>query len=292
MNSYMYTFFFRARPFAKLPNQYGTCVSCHAYLTPRHAARRGLTQALGYKDKKRGRCHQEDPLLDGGLPPAAATAAATAAAAAAAATATATAAVPVVARCAGTPPAATPTVGPEEDGHTPAYGDRHKRARYPSAAAHGRGGGFDVGLRSALYAAVCAGHAGEAWELMLNGAEVNQRDPVEGRTVAEAAVRGEHETVAIGLFARGAEVNVRCVRDGSLLHVAAMEGKHGIVKAILASGGDKDAKDDFGETPLIKACQFGREAVVGTLISAGCDVNVWGAGPSSCTALDRAAQNG
>lgn len=146
--------------------------------------------------------------------------------------------------------------------------------------------------RSELYMATRAGDQNRAWHLMLQGADVNAWDPVEGMCILQAAVHGNHEQIAKGLLARGADPNTRVIWDRTLLHVAALGGRNEIIKAMLANGGDKDAKCDFGETPLTKACHLGRKAVVKTLMSVGCDVNVRGTGPSRYTPLDRAAQNG
>lgn len=126
---------------------------------------------------------------------------------------------------------------------------------------------------------------------MCKGEEVDAWDPVEGRTMAEAAVRGKYDMIAVELFARGANPNTRCVKDGTLLHVAAMSGRDAIVKALLANGGDKDAKDGFGETPLMKACHLGHTEIAETLMAVGSDVNTRGTGSSRYTAIDRAAEN-
>lgn len=146
--------------------------------------------------------------------------------------------------------------------------------------------------RSELYMATRSGDQNRAWRLMLQGADVNAWDPVEGMCILQAAVHGNHEKIAKGLRARGANPNTRVIWDRTLLHVAALGGRNGIVKAMLANGGDKDAKDNFGETPLTKASHLGRKAVAQTLMAVGCDVNVRGIGPSRYTPLDRAAQNG
>eukprot|EP00752_Nemacystus_decipiens_P002701 g2522.t1 len=146
--------------------------------------------------------------------------------------------------------------------------------------------------RSELYMATRAGDQNRAWEMMLQGADVNAWDPIEGMCILHAAVYGNHEQIAKGLLVRGADPNTRVIWDRTLLHVAALGGRNEIMKAMLANGGDKDAKDDFGETPLTKACHLGRKAVVETLMGVGCDVNVRGTGPARYTPLDRAAQNG
>lgn len=146
--------------------------------------------------------------------------------------------------------------------------------------------------RSELYIAARAGDGSKAWKLMLQGADVNAWDPIEGMCVLQAAVYGNHVQIVNGLLARGADPNTRCIWDRTVLHVAALGGRNAIVKALLANGGDKDALCDFGETPLTKASHLGRTQVAETLMAVGCDVNLRGTGPSRYTALDRAAQNG
>lgn len=179
--------------------------------------------------------------------------------------------------------AATPAAVPEVDAPAPSPTDRGvlvEPTRPPWAIARGHGGSWGSAGRTSLCAAVCLGHTSEVWELLLRGADANDWDPLEGRSLAEAAVRGKFEKIAVGLFARGADPNIRCVSDGTLLHVAAMGGSKIIVQALLANGADKDALDDFGETPLSKASHFGRKGVAETLMAVGCDVNVRGTGPS------------
>lgn len=58
------------------------------------------------------------------------------------------------------------------------------------------------------------------------------------------------------------------------LHMFAMKGCVESVRAILSHGGNKDARDIHGFTPLITAIAFGNEPVMEELVSAGADVNM------------------
>ena len=52
---------------------------------------------------------------------------------------------------------------------------------------------------------------------------------------------------------------------------AAVNGREAVVRLLLEAGADKEAKNNYGRTPLIIAAQKGREAVVRLLLEAGAD---------------------
>lgn len=123
------------------------------------------------------------------------------------------------------------------------------------------------------------------------GANVRARDSAHAMTAMEVAVRRGLRAVN-ALLARGANPNERFVGRGTALHVAARLGRDEIVQALLISGGNGDALDSRGESPLIKAVRFGHERVAAILIKVGCDVGIRARGPRCFSALDRAAENG
>lgn len=80
---------------------------------------------------------------------------------------------------------------------------------------------------------------------------------------------------AENLLSSGADVNVRSPFDGSAaLHTAALSGRSGVALTLLEHGADKDALDDVGDTPLMKASERGNQAVVYTLLAAGAKFNI------------------
>jgi hypothetical protein len=85
--------------------------------------------------------------------------------------------------------------------------------------------------------------------------------------------------------------------DFGRLHAAASSGSADMVRAVLALGGDVNACDSSGFTPLIHAAIFGHLEVVRALLEAGADPNVRAASPlfrgnRRTTALEQARGNG
>lgn len=107
----------------------------------------------------------------------------------------------------------------------------------------------------------------------------------------EAAVRRGLWAVNAQM-AGGANPNERFVGGNTALHVAASLGRDEIVMALVGSGGDVDARDSMGETPLVKAVRFGHVVVAEMLIKFRCKVGVRAWGPRSYSALDTAAETG
>ncbi|KAL5223938.1 hypothetical protein ABZP36_010577 [Zizania latifolia] len=77
----------------------------------------------------------------------------------------------------------------------------------------------------------------------------------------------------------------------SPLHLAAAKGHHEIAALLLENGADVNAKNIYGQTPLMQACRFGHWEVVQALLVFRC--NVWRVDNlSSRTALHMAAAGG
>jgi len=71
---------------------------------------------------------------------------------------------------------------------------------------------------------------------------------------------------------------------------ACIEGKTEIIKVLIDSGADVDARDEEGHTGLMRACQCGHSEVADVLVHHGADVNL--VGPEGCTALSLAIEKG
>ncbi|KAI4977495.1 hypothetical protein ZWY2020_059632 [Hordeum vulgare] len=77
----------------------------------------------------------------------------------------------------------------------------------------------------------------------------------------------------------------------SPLHLAATKGHHEIAAVLLEKGADANARNVYGQTPLMQSCRSGHWEVVQTLLAFRC--NVWKAdGLSGRTALHAAAAGG
>ncbi|XP_037423533.1 probable E3 ubiquitin-protein ligase XBOS36 [Triticum dicoccoides] len=77
----------------------------------------------------------------------------------------------------------------------------------------------------------------------------------------------------------------------SPLHLAATKGHHEIAALLLEKGADANARNVYGQTPLMQACRSGHWEVVQTLLAFRC--NVWKAdGLTGRTALHAAAAGG
>jgi ankyrin repeat protein len=74
------------------------------------------------------------------------------------------------------------------------------------------------------------------------------------------------------------------------LHLAGYFGIESIVKLLLDTGADVEAKDGNGQTPLLWVAQGGNEAVVKLLLDAGADIEAKDSNDQ--TPLLRAAKNG
>lgn len=124
--------------------------------------------------------------------------------------------------------------------------------------------------------------------LLLNGAgkdALNNR----GETPLGLAAEEGHLGAVKTLLAACVDVNMHSTADGSTaLHSAAYYRHDKVVDALLSSGADKDALDNDGTTPLMRAAGEGSLGAVKSLLTAGADLNMQSAYDGGC-ALHHAA---
>jgi cytohesin len=126
-------------------------------------------------------------------------------------------------------------------------------------------GAVDAALEAAAY----EGRAEAARLLLTRGADSNRLDPSNGESILHFATSktsrpAERTDVVKQLISAGADVNRRTLvgvttlcymrdirtRGETPLHRAAAFGEAEMIKALIAAGADKKAKDAHGESPL------------------------------------------
>ena len=82
--------------------------------------------------------------------------------------------------------------------------------------------------------------------------------------------------------------------DSNALHIAACNGKAGrqadVAKLLIEAGCPLEARDNRGNTPLLRACQHGADLIAAALLAAGADRTAANADGQTCEA--RAAAGG
>jgi ankyrin repeat protein len=99
---------------------------------------------------------------------------------------------------------------------------------------------------------------------------VDKKDGNGETALHKAASRG-HEAVIRALVYSGANVNAKNEDGWTALHRAAMGGHEAVVRLLVDSGADARAKDKSGQTVLHSAAWGGNEAVVRLLVDNGAD---------------------
>jgi len=122
-----------------------------------------------------------------------------------------------------------------------------------------------------LYAA-WRGHADVIRSLFNYGADVNRRDSY-GRTPLHLTTFARRSVEAAKiLIEQGAEVEARTRESGETpFHIAARKGNIKLAGVFLNHAADVNAKDRYGETPLIPAAATGQKAAVEFLLTSGAD---------------------
>ena len=122
--------------------------------------------------------------------------------------------------------------------------------------------------------------------LLAAGADVNARSGLhQFETPLHIAAGDGRATIVATLIAAGADVHAKDRSGSTPLQVAVNPRRYtccgvsvnpSVVLLLLAAGADVNAENNSGQTPLHDAVQYGRVAIVDTLITAGADVNAKG----------------
>lgn len=164
--------------------------------------------------------------------------------------------------------------------------------------------GIDVNTRNKdgftpLYAACSRGHADVVKFLIDNGADVNAKDDYGQAPIDVAAERNRRNLVQLlvakgaeistihlaaylgdvtkveGFIEKGVDVNIaRGPKDDTPLHYAvkSRSGSVDVIKLLVDSGADVNARNTSGDTPLHYAAKYDRKDIFQLLVSKGADV--------------------
>ncbi|CAG8267859.1 unnamed protein product [Penicillium salamii] len=145
--------------------------------------------------------------------------------------------------------------------------------------------------RTPLHLASLSGHKATSELLIDKGADIDAIDG-KGRTPLHFALSMGHATVAELLIDRGARFsNEACDKDGQThLQRASFNGYDAVVRLLITTGADINARDKDGWIPLQWASSHDHRAMVKCLIKHGADVNARDSYGS--TALQWASANG
>jgi ankyrin repeat protein len=110
-------------------------------------------------------------------------------------------------------------------------------------------------------------------EALANGADVNVTNDFGDSPLVWAEREGHIETIQL-LLDHGAKIDVVADNDGErILHRAVVNDHIEIVKLLLATGIDVDAKNKYGRTALHQAATFDRIAIAQLLLANNADVD-------------------
>ncbi|KAJ5960108.1 ATPase inhibitor IATP mitochondria [Penicillium vulpinum] len=163
---------------------------------------------------------------------------------------------------------------------------------------------------SALHWAATKGQLGTAQESLRQGAEIESKDKITGKSPLIQSARCGHADIVALLLAYGADpharggwrshdaittavvrnraavarillengVDVNSMDSGSsLLHLVAEKSPHNreaVARVLIEKGANLESMNSAGQTPLQVACQSGSVEVVQCLIESGADLNV------------------
>jgi len=129
--------------------------------------------------------------------------------------------------------------------------------------------------RTPLDRAAVFGQKEVAKLLIANGADVNAKGD-KGKTPLHGAVMFDRKEMVELLISAGADVS------NADFHEAVIRGHMEIAKLLIAKGADVNAKDDEGETPLLRAIRFAsfttnqkrHKETIELIVNNGADVNI------------------
>ena len=111
--------------------------------------------------------------------------------------------------------------------------------------------------------------------LLYAGATFRATTRIGGYTPLHLASRGGHAEVATLILEDGADPDVFTSTGVTAMHFAADADAAGVIEALVAHGGDVDARDSFAErTPLMFAAVRGADEAVSALLEGGADVSL------------------
>ncbi|MCX6928749.1 MAG: ankyrin repeat domain-containing protein [Verrucomicrobia bacterium] len=128
--------------------------------------------------------------------------------------------------------------------------------------------------RTDFFDAVRAGDAGKTKALLLADSKLAGARTEDGSTALHlAALEGQTEIVRLLLNSR-ADVNARGLREETPLHMAMYDGHREVVELLLAKQANVNAQNSAGETPLHVAERKGYRDLVEMLLNHHAEVNV------------------
>ena len=123
-------------------------------------------------------------------------------------------------------------------------------------------------LNTQLIAAVMQGKVDQARDLIVQGGDVNAKNPAGRPVIVLAAANGNTRTVQ-SLISSGADINAVDGQGNSALMEAAAFGHEDVVNLLIASGADVNLSNAGGEAALKKANRAGHAKIEELLTSAG-----------------------
>jgi ankyrin repeat protein/L-ascorbate metabolism protein UlaG (beta-lactamase superfamily) len=127
----------------------------------------------------------------------------------------------------------------------------------------------DAGGGTPLLWAARAGQVACVETLLEMGANINQANNEGFTPLSISLTEGKAEMVKL-LVARGADLNTREKRTGRTpLHLAAISGDYHTLNVLLAAGGEAEAVDDAGCSPIQYAAKYGHKDITDLLRARG-----------------------
>ncbi|KAF3482696.1 ankyrin repeat domain-containing protein [Arthroderma uncinatum] len=122
------------------------------------------------------------------------------------------------------------------------------------------------------------------------GADIESRHVLTGRTALAVAAHCGNEEVVDYLLQKGAKFDIQEIDGSTPLHLAASRGHTGAIQVLLSAVEDTNIKDSLGRTPFWVAAEGGHIDAARMLLAAGCKITARAKG--QMTALHKAAIRG